>query len=200
MVVNANLRCACLDRINDLKLKRFERLGNGLGEVKQSLQQLAEAGKGERGQALKQYWQTYRGLQGDFGYELNEFKLSNHYLLRKPLQSSRFLQTNGWAIYDRSVTDSLQDVSRTLTWFKRGFWGVELMDGGYETFDAYRQGKDWATVAVKESMKIGATYVIPEITDVVLVGIDIHAHWLGGHYRRRYLRSRGNYVSNSLYR
>ncbi len=71
-------------------------------------------------------------------------------------------------IYDKFVMSDVERMAKMLKWSGRGFWAFELGDGLYETFDAYREGRDWTRVAKKESEKITSAALINVGTDMLI--------------------------------
>ncbi len=83
------------------------------------------------------------------------------------------MRKNGWAIYDKYVMRQVEQMSHVSRYLKGGFFAFEFLDGAAETFDAYREGKNWTRVAVRESVKVFTTYALPAITDGVLLLLSL---------------------------
>lgn len=180
-LTSAAFSARTLDRVNDLKLGRLERFTGGLNKVKGSIAKLVnlEAGADQTAH-LQEFNTNLASLQGDFHYELNAFKLNNLPMLRKGLVAKNIVSKKGWGIYDKYVMREVEQMSSVAKYAKGGFWGFEIFDGGFETFDAYREGKDWTRVATKESGKIITASIINTATDSVIALIGLTpVGWVG---------------------
>ncbi len=167
-LVGAAFSYRLTDRITDLKLGRLEKFHQRLGSLKTTLSDLAHTSNTEQGRVLHRYHQQLTLLQEDFQHELKQFTLTNSPLLKRPLQINRKIAAHGWEIYDKFVMSDVERMAKMLKWSGRGFWAFELGDGLYETFDAYREGRDWTRVAVKEGLKTLAAYALPALTEGAL--------------------------------
>ena len=173
-LTSAAFSARTLDRANDLKLGRLERFTGGLNKVKGSIAKLVnlEAGADQTAH-LQEFNTNLASLQGDFHYELNAFKLNNLPMLRKGLVAKNIVSKKGWGIYDKYVMREVEQMSSVAKYAKGGFWGFEILDGGFETYDAYREGKDWTRVALGASSKALLTYGLPLFTDGLLMLLSL---------------------------
>ena len=89
------------------------------------------------------------------------------------MEAARIGRRRGWYIYDDLIVKDVDRAAKYLTRIKYGAYAIDGLLGAADTFEAYREGKDWVKVLIREDLKSITDYLIPIATEGCLAAIGL---------------------------
>ncbi len=164
-----------LDVVADLRGDRVSKFVNLLHQMKGDLKAMAEATSKEVKQAANQaYKSTYRALNEQFYSEMKSFHLRGDTYLRKPYRLLREAEADqSWEVWGEMFARDAEEAAQSLRFLGRGMFGIDIALGVVDTIEAYREGKDWVKVAIKDGADILSFYAVAAAATATLIVLGL---------------------------
>ena len=159
----------------DLRGDRVSKFTHLLHQMKDDLRSMASATSQETRQTASHAYQTtYRQLNEQFYQEMKSFRLRGNTWFRKPYRFLREAETeNAWEVWDEMFARDAEEAAKGLKVLGRGVFCIDIALGAFDTIEAYREGKDWVKVAIKEGADVLSFYAVAALVGITLVALGL---------------------------